>query len=107
MADTPVSVTYADSGVDINAGNEAVQRMKEHIRSTFDGNVLADVGSFGGMYRLGGLGVADPVLVSSMDGVGTKLKIAFATGKHDTVGRDLVQHCVNDILVQGARAVLP
>ncbi|MFM7321026.1 MAG: phosphoribosylformylglycinamidine cyclo-ligase, partial [Armatimonadota bacterium] len=68
MADSPVSVTYADAGVDINAGNEAVQRMKEHIRSTFTPNVLADVGSFGGMFRLGDAGGADPVLVSSMDG---------------------------------------
>jgi len=98
-----MSVTYADSGVNIDAGNEAVQRMKAHIRSTFNDGVLADVGSFGGMFMPNFGGVREPVLVSSMDGVGTKLKVAFMTGKHDTVGRDLVWHCVNDILVQGAR----
>ena len=98
-----MSVTYADSGVSIDAGNETVRRMKQHIRSTFNEGVLADVGSFGGMFQPNFSGMHAPVLVSSMDGVGTKLKIAFATGKHDTVGRDLVWHCVNDILVQGAR----
>lgn len=98
-----MSVTYADSGVNIDAGNEAVQRMKAHIRSTFNDGVLADVGSFGGMFMPNFGGMREPVLVSSMDGVGTKLKVAFMTGKHDTVGRDLVWHCVNDILVQGAR----
>lgn len=98
-----MSVTYADSGVSIDAGNEAVRRMKQHIRSTFNDGVLADVGSFGGMFKPSFGGMAEPVLVSSMDGVGTKLKVAFMTGKHDTVGRDLVWHCVNDILVQGAR----
>ncbi|MBC8102655.1 MAG: phosphoribosylformylglycinamidine cyclo-ligase [Cytophagales bacterium] len=95
--------TYADAGVDIHAGNEAVSRMKEHIRSTFTPNVLADVGSFGAMFAFDKDAVADPVLVSSIDGVGTKLKIAFAMNRHDTIGRDLVWHCVNDILVQGAR----
>jgi phosphoribosylformylglycinamidine cyclo-ligase len=98
-----MSVTYADSGVSIDAGNEAVRRMKQHIRSTFNDGVLADVGSFGGMFQPNFGGMREPVLVSSMDGVGTKLKVAFMTGKHDTVGRDLVWHCVNDILVQGAR----
>ncbi len=95
--------TYADAGVDINAGNEAVSRMKEHIRSTFTSSVLADVGSFGAMFAFDKNAVDEPVLVSSIDGVGTKLKIAFAMGRHDTIGRDLVWHCVNDILVQGAR----
>lgn len=103
MSDSPVSVSYADAGVDINAGNEAVHRMKEHIRSTFTPQVLADVGSFGGMFAFSPEAGTQPVLVSSMDGVGTKLKIAFLTGRHDTIGRDLVWHCVNDILVQGAR----
>ena len=98
-----MSVTYADSGVSIDAGNDAVQRMKQHIRSTYNAGVLADVGSFGGMFQPNFGSMRQPVLVSSMDGVGTKLKLAFATGKHDTVGRDLVWHCVNDILVQGAR----
>ncbi|HLK59854.1 MAG TPA: phosphoribosylformylglycinamidine cyclo-ligase [Chthonomonadaceae bacterium] len=97
-------LTYRDAGVDIDAANEAVRRMREHIRSTFTPAVLTDVGSFGGMYSLGALsGYPNPVLVSSIDGVGTKLKVAIAVGKHDTIGRDLVNHCVNDILVQGAR----
>ena len=95
--------TYADAGVNINAGNDAVSQMKEHIRSTFTSNVLADVGSFGAMFAFDKNAVNEPVLVSSIDGVGTKLKIAFAMGRHDTIGRDLVWHCVNDILVQGAR----
>lgn len=78
--------------------------MREHVRSTFTPGVLTDVGSFSGMFSLAGLtGYADPVLVSSIDGVGTKLKVAILVGKHDTIGRDLVNHCVNDILVQGAR----
>ena len=102
MSDTPI--TYRDAGVDIDAGNEAVVRMREHVRSTFTPAVLTDIGSFSGMFSLAGLaGLQNPVLVSSMDGVGTKLKIAVALGKHDTIGRDLVNHCVNDILVQGAR----
>jgi phosphoribosylformylglycinamidine cyclo-ligase len=97
-------ITYRDAGVDIEAGNEAVARMKEHIRSTFNPNVLTDAGSFGGMFSLEGISAYEhPVLVSSIDGVGTKLKIAIALGKHDTIGQDLVNHCVNDILVQGAR----
>lgn len=90
--------------MDIDAANEAVLRMREHIRSTFTPSVLTDVGSFGGMYSLAGiLSYQEPVLVSSIDGVGTKLKVAIQVGKHDTIGRDLVNHCVNDILVQGAR----
>jgi phosphoribosylformylglycinamidine cyclo-ligase len=102
MTEKP-TITYADSGVNIDAGNEAVLRMKQHIRSTFNSSVLADVGSFGGMFALDKNSYDEPVLVSSMDGVGTKLKVAFAMNKHDTVGRDLVWHCVNDILVQGAK----
>ena len=102
MSDT--QITYRDAGVDIDAGNEAVQRMREHVRSTFTPHVLTDIGSFSGMYSLAGLAhYQQPVLVSSMDGVGTKLKVAVAVGRHDTIGRDLVNHCVNDILVQGAR----
>ncbi len=95
--------TYKDAGVNIDAGNEAVMRMKEFIRSTFNSSVLADVGSFGGMFQLDVSGISQPILVSSIDGVGTKLKIAFAMNKHDTVGIDLVNHCANDILVQGAK----
>ncbi|MEW6363663.1 MAG: phosphoribosylformylglycinamidine cyclo-ligase [Acidobacteriota bacterium] len=95
-------VTYASAGVDIDRGNEAVARIKARTRSTFNRSVLADIGLFGGLYRLGA-GDGSRVLVSSCDGVGTKLKLAFMTGIHGTVGQDLVNHCVNDILVQGAR----
>jgi phosphoribosylformylglycinamidine cyclo-ligase len=101
--ESTVPTTYAAAGVNIDAGNEAVLRMKEHVRSTFTPNVLADVGSFGGMFLLDKNTVSEPVLVSSIDGVGTKLKVAQMVGRHDTIGRDLVWHCVNDILVQGAR----
>jgi phosphoribosylformylglycinamidine cyclo-ligase len=97
--------TYKDSGVDIDAGNEAVLRMKEYIRSTFIPGVLTDVGTFGGMFELDLAGLERPVLVSSIDSVGTKLKIAFMVNRHDTIGHDLVNHCVNDILVQGARPI--
>jgi phosphoribosylformylglycinamidine cyclo-ligase len=103
MADAGKSA-YARAGVDIDAATDAVSRMKRHIRTTATPGVLTDVGSFGGMFALGSLGaLKDPVLVSSIDGVGTKLMIAFAAGRHDTIGRDLVWHCANDILVQGAR----
>jgi phosphoribosylformylglycinamidine cyclo-ligase len=95
-------ITYRDAGVDIDAGIEAVRRMKESVRETYTDSVLTDLGSFGGMFRLGG-GYEDPVLVSSIDGVGTKVSIASAMGRFSTVGRDLVNHCINDILVQGAR----
>ncbi len=95
---------YARAGVDIDAAGDAVGRMKAHIKGTLTPGVLTETGSFGGMFALSALGpLTDPVLVSSIDGVGTKLKIAFATGKHGTIGKDLVSHCVNDILVQGAR----
>jgi phosphoribosylformylglycinamidine cyclo-ligase len=93
---------YRDSGVDIDAGNETVRRIKSLARATFTPGVLSDIGSFGGLFRLDRNRYEDPVLVSSADGVGTKLRIAFLTGRHDTVGADLVNHCVNDILVQGA-----
>ena len=93
---------YKSAGVDIDAGNETVRRIKALARSTFTSGVLSDIGSFGGLFRLDRDRYQDPVLVSSADGVGTKLKVAFMTGRHDTVGADLVNHCVNDILVQGA-----
>jgi phosphoribosylformylglycinamidine cyclo-ligase len=93
---------YRQSGVDIDAGNETVRRIKSLARATFTQDVLSDIGSFGGLFRLDRDRFREPVLVSSADGVGTKLKIAFMTGRHDTVGADLVNHCVNDILVQGA-----
>jgi len=94
-------LTYASAGVDIARGNEAVSRIKSLARSTFGPNVLAEIGLFGGLYRLRGTGT-QPVLVASCDGVGTKLKLAFMTGIHNTVGQDLVNHCINDIFVQGA-----
>jgi len=93
---------YKAAGVDIDAGNEIVRRIRSLARSTFTPGVLSDIGSFGGLFRLDRDRYQDPVLVSSVDGVGTKLKVAFMTGRHDTVGADLVNHCVNDILVQGA-----
>jgi len=92
---------YRQSGVDIDAGNETVRRIKGFAKSTFTPGVLSAIGSFGGLFRLG-TDYRDPVLVSSADGVGTKLKLAFLSGRHGTVGQDLVNHCVNDILVQGA-----
>jgi len=95
-------IDYRQSGVDIDAGNEAVRRIKDLARSTYTSGVVSGVGAFGGLFALDG-SIADPVLVASADGVGTKLKIAFMTGVHDSIGADLVNHCVNDILVQGAR----
>jgi phosphoribosylformylglycinamidine cyclo-ligase len=94
--------TYKDAGVDIEAGEELVRRIRKDVRSTFTRNVLADIGAFGAFYRADFRSMRRPVLVSSIDGVGTKLRIAFAMNKHDTVGQDLVNHCVNDILVCGA-----
>src|ERR1051325_1399583 len=94
--------TYKASGVDIDAGNEAVRRIRSLARSTFTSGVLSDIGSFGGLFRLDTGRFREPVLVSSADGVGTKLKVAFLAQRHDTVGVDIVNHCVNDILVQGA-----
>ncbi len=93
---------YRDSGVDIAAGNETVRRIKSLAKATFTPGVLSEIGSFGGLFQLDRDRYREPVLVSSADGVGTKLKVAFMTGRHDTVGADLVNHCVNDILVQGA-----
>src|SRR5919108_1385449 len=94
---------YKSAGVDIDAGNETVRRIKSLARSTFTSGVLSDIGSFGGLFRLDPTAWKDPILVSSADGVGTKLKVAFLANEHRTVGVDLVNHCVNDILVQGAR----
>ncbi|MFN8061986.1 MAG: phosphoribosylformylglycinamidine cyclo-ligase [Vicinamibacterales bacterium] len=94
---------YKTAGVDIEAGNEVVRRIKHLARGTFTPGVLSDLGSFGGLFSLDVEGTRRPVLVSSADGVGTKLKVAFAADRHDSIGEDLVNHCVNDILVQGAR----
>src|SRR5438552_4407451 len=93
---------YKSAGVDIDAGNETVRRIKSLARSTFTPGVLSEIGSFGGLFGLDRDRYQEPVLVSSADGVGTKLKVAFMTGRLGTVGADLVNHCVNDILVQGA-----
>ncbi len=94
---------YAEAGVDIDAKASALARAKETIRSTFTAGVLGDVGGFGGLFRPDFSAYREPVLVASTDGVGTKLKVAVAAGRHDGCGADLVNHCVNDILVQGAR----
>jgi len=98
----PKSVTYADAGVDISSGDRAKERIKYLAQKTFNRNVLGGIGGFGALYRLDLQRWKTPVLVSSADGVGTKLKIAFELGMHHTVGADLVNHCVNDIAVQGA-----
>jgi phosphoribosylformylglycinamidine cyclo-ligase len=96
------SSSYAAAGVDIDAKMGAVARAKAAIRSTFTKGVVGDVGGFGGLFRPDFSGMTDPLLVASADGVGTKVKVAIAAGVHRTVGQDLVNHCVNDILVQGA-----
>jgi phosphoribosylformylglycinamidine cyclo-ligase len=93
---------YKQSGVDVDAGNVVVRRIRTLARSTFTTGVLSDIGSFGGLFSFDRSGIVDPVLVASADGVGTKLRVAFMAGVHGTVGMDLVNHCVNDILVQGA-----
>lgn len=94
--------TYKASGVDIEAGEKTVDKIKGYAKSTFNKNVLSDIGLFGGFYELDLTGYKNPVLVSSVDGVGTKLKIAFEMDRHETIGQDLVNHCVNDIAVCGA-----
>ena len=99
---TSTPVTYADAGVDISSGDRAKQRIKYLAQRTFTKNVLSEIGGFGGLFKLDTAKFKQPVLVSSADGVGTKLKIAFELGIHHTVGADLVNHCVNDIAVQGA-----
>jgi len=96
-------LTYADAGVDIDKANALVDQIKKVAKSTFKSSVLSDIGGFGSLYSLSTDNLKSPVLVSSTDGVGTKLKIAFLTGKHDTIGIDLVAMCVNDIAVQGAK----
>jgi phosphoribosylformylglycinamidine cyclo-ligase len=98
-----LSETYKSAGVDIAAGDELIKKIKNSVKSTFSKNVLAGIGHFGAFFELNKNEFDNPVLVSSVDGVGTKLKIAFMLDKHDTVGQDLVNHCVNDIAVCGAR----
>src|SRR6059058_4932528 len=96
-------ISYADAGVSIDNANRAVAKIGEYARATFNERTLTEIGSFGGMFAGAFPDMAEPILVASADGVGTKLKLAFETGIHNTVGADLVNHCVNDILVQGAR----
>jgi phosphoribosylformylglycinamidine cyclo-ligase len=97
-----MSEAYKQAGVDIDAGNEAVERMKKHVKRTFRPEVLTDLGGFGALFGLDINKYKKPILVSGTDGVGTKLKLAFAMDKHDTIGIDAVAMCVNDIVVQGA-----
>nr|MBA2731551.1 phosphoribosylformylglycinamidine cyclo-ligase [Acidobacteriota bacterium] len=97
------SISYSDAGVSIDAANLATEKIKQLARGTFNARTLSEIGSFGGMFDGAFPAIKQPVLVASADGVGTKLKIAFATNTHNTIGRDLVNHCVDDILVQGAR----
>lgn len=97
-----MSETYKSAGVDILAGDKTIEKIKRFAKATFNKNVLSDIGLFGGFYELDLTGYKNPVLVSSVDGVGTKLKIAIEMDKHDTIGQDLVNHCVNDIAVCGA-----
>ena len=99
---SPTPITYADAGVDISRANRTKQRIKYLAHKTFTKGVLSEIGGFGGLFSVDKTKYADPVLVSSVDGVGTKLKIAFEMDLHSTVGADLVNHCVNDIAVQGA-----
>jgi phosphoribosylformylglycinamidine cyclo-ligase len=99
---SPAPITYADAGVDISRANRTKQRIKYLAHKTFTRGVLSEIGGFGGLFAIDKVKYSDPVLVSSVDGVGTKLKVAFEMGLHSTIGGDLVNHCVNDILVQGA-----
>ncbi|MEG2199639.1 MAG: phosphoribosylformylglycinamidine cyclo-ligase [Anaerovorax sp.] len=96
-------LTYKDAGVDTKEGERAVSLMKEHVKKTFNKNVLTGLGSFGSLFKLDMGDMKEPVLVAGTDGVGTKLKIAFLTDKHDTVGQDCVAMCINDVLCQGAK----
>ena len=97
------SISYQDAGVSIDNANLALDKIKTFAKSTFNERTLTEIGSFGGMFSGMFPEMKEPILVASADGVGTKLKVAFLTGKHHTIGKDLVNHCVNDILVQGAK----
>ncbi|HEY0710602.1 MAG TPA: AIR synthase related protein, partial [Polyangia bacterium] len=105
MPNDKTPITYRDAGVDIDAGDSLVERIKPHVKRTFRPEVLTDLGGFAGLCGLP-RGYRDPVLVACNDGVGTKLKLAFLTGKHDTVGVDLVAMSVNDMVVTGAEPLL-
>ena len=102
MADPKNGLTYAQAGVDIDSGNEMVNRIKPLVRATRRPGADGEIGGFGGLFDLKAAGFTDPVLVAANDGVGTKLKVAIEAGIHDTVGIDLVAMCVNDLVVQGA-----
>ena len=102
MSDPTKGLTYADAGVDIDAGNDMVQEIKPLVRATRRPGADAEIGGFGGLFDLKAAGFVDPILVAANDGVGTKVKIAIESGIHDTVGIDLVAMCVNDLIVQGA-----
>lgn len=102
MKESNKGLTYREAGVDIDAGNRAVQLMKNSVQATYRPEVLGDIGGFGGLFALNSKKYSEPVLVSGTDGVGTKLKLAFMLDKHDTIGQDAVAMCVNDVLVQGA-----
>ena len=101
-----MAISYEKAGVNLEAGYEVVRRIKQHVASTARSGSMGNIGSFGGMFDLSSLGVKDPILVSGTDGVGTKLKIAFAMDKHDTIGIDAVAMCVNDVLAQGAEPLI-
>ena len=98
-----MAISYKDSGVDVTRGYKAVDLMKKYVKTTYNENVLGDIGSFGGFYSISGEKLEEPVLVAGTDGVGTKLKYAFLLEKHDTIGIDAVAMCVNDIVCQGAK----
>lgn len=98
-----MDITYKSAGVDVDEGQRAVQLMKKHVKSTFNENVLADLGGFGGLFSLNIEDYKEPVMVAGTDGVGTKLKLAFMMDKHDTIGQDCVAMCVNDLLCQGGK----
>ena len=106
MPESRKPLTYADSGVDIDAGNRLVDRIKPLARATRRPGADAELGGFGGLFDLKAAGFADPILVAANDGVGTKVKIAIESGIYDTIGIDLVAMCVNDIVVQGAEPLL-
>src|SRR3954462_1794990 len=106
MSDRPNGLTYAAAGVDIDAGNALVEAIKPLAKATRRAGAEASLGGFGALFDLKAAGYVDPLLVSTTDGVGTKLKVAIETGRHDTVGVDLVGMCVNDLLAQGAEPVL-
>ena len=102
LSNTNKGLTYADAGVDIDAGNKAVELMKDSVKATYRPEVLGDLGGFGGLFSLMNSDIKKPILVSGTDGVGTKLRLAIMMGKHDTVGQDCVAMSINDVLVQGA-----